>query len=204
MPPERSWLGLLAGAVAFGCVGGALVGAITTTLSNADIGGPGWSLRGNGALIVEFAAGPALLAGGWVLLALWRPGRSLLAAVVTLAIELALGFGPILAGPAPGSHTALLVGLVAAVLAVLAGLGLVWPPDRPSVLAGLSTLLLSTALTLALPFLLFVLAPLLVPVVVAAPSFTRAARRTNAPAALGLPLGLVAGAFAAQRLLAAA
>jgi hypothetical protein len=191
-------------AVGIGLVGGALLAWATLTLSRTDIGGPGWSLRGNGALIVEFAAGPALLAGGWVFLARQRPGPSLIAAALTLAIELGLGFGPILAGPSAGPQTPLLVGLVAVVLALLVGLGLVWPPRRQDVLLGLAVVLFSMVLSLALPFLIFVLAPLLLPLVIAAPTLGHHARRARIPAAVALPLTLVAATLAAQRLLAPA
>jgi hypothetical protein len=52
-------------AAGVGLVGGLLLGVLTYVLATAGPSGPGWSLRGNGALIVPFGLGPALLAAGW-------------------------------------------------------------------------------------------------------------------------------------------
>ena len=43
---------------------GVALALLAELLSKSDIGGPGWSLRGNGALIVPFGVGPAVVAGG--------------------------------------------------------------------------------------------------------------------------------------------
>jgi hypothetical protein len=200
MFPERTWLRLLAVAVGVGLVGGALLGWATLVLSNTDIGGPGWSLRGNGALIVEFAAGPALLAGVWIWLVRRRIGPAVLAATLTLLIELGAGFGPILAGPSPGSRLPVLVGVVPAAVALGVGVALVWPPDRQAVVLAVAIFLLATALSLSAPFLVFILAPLLLPLVVVMPSFARYARRDHMPGLVALPMALVAGTIGAQRL----
>jgi hypothetical protein len=56
------------------------------------------------------------------------------------------------------------------------------------------------ALTLGLPFLLFILAPLLLPLVLVTPTFARDARRGHVPSLVALPVALVAGTLAAQRL----
>jgi hypothetical protein len=48
-----------------GLGGGVLLGILTYVLATAGPSGPGWSLRGNGALIVPFGLGPALLAAEW-------------------------------------------------------------------------------------------------------------------------------------------
>jgi hypothetical protein len=52
-----------------GLAGGILLGALTYLLATAGPSGPGWSLRGNGALIVPFGLGPAVLAAGWTAIA---------------------------------------------------------------------------------------------------------------------------------------
>ncbi len=44
---------------------GVLLGLLTTLLATRGPAGDGWSLRGNGALIVPFGLGPALLGAGW-------------------------------------------------------------------------------------------------------------------------------------------
>jgi hypothetical protein len=200
MPSERIWLRLLAVAIGVGLAGGALLGWATLVLSNTDIGGPGWSLRGNGALIVEFAGGPTLLAGVWLWLVRPRVGPALLAAFLTLLIELAAGFGPILAGPRPGPQLPLLVGVVPGALALLVGVALVWPPDRRAVVLGVAIFLLVTGLSLSMPFLLIILAPLLLPLVLVMPTFARYARREHVPSLVALPVALVAGSIGAQRL----
>src|SRR5438046_4011504 len=38
---------------------------LTTLLSRTTISGNGWSLAGNGALIIPFGLGPAIVAAGW-------------------------------------------------------------------------------------------------------------------------------------------
>lgn len=76
-------------AVAGGLAGAALWWA-TDWLSQSDVGGPGWSLRGNGAIIVPVIGFPLLLAAGWAALALLaqagrRTPRWLLVAGCTVA-----------------------------------------------------------------------------------------------------------------------
>src|SRR5205807_3501055 len=48
-----------------GIVAGVLLWVLTIVLSRSQLSGNGWSLSGNGALIVPFGLGPALVAGGW-------------------------------------------------------------------------------------------------------------------------------------------
>jgi hypothetical protein len=202
MPAERIWLRLLTVATGLGLAGGALLAWATLALSNTDIGGPGWSLRGNGALIVEFAGGPALLAGGWVWLVRRRLGLALAAAVLTLLIEMVVGFAPIvfLAGPGPAASAPLLIGLLPAIVACLVGLALALPRTRGALLASALVCLGVVALTLGLPFLLFILAPLLLPLVLVMPTFVRYVRREHIPSLVALPVALVAGTIGAQRL----
>ena len=200
MSVERTWL-TLGLTVGLGLVGGALLSWATLALSNTDIGGPGWSLRGNGALIVEFAGGPALLAGGWVLLTRGHARLAALAAALTLLIELGVGFGPVLVGPRAGLPAQLLVGLWPAMVALLVGLGLAPPRSRQSLVTSVGVCVLVVGLSLGLPFLLFVVAPLLLPLVLVTPTFLRYARRTQLPSLVALPLALVAGTLGSQRLL---
>jgi len=56
----------------FGLACGAGTWVLADSLSRTDIGGPGWSLRGNGALVVPFSLGPALLDGGWAAYVWWH------------------------------------------------------------------------------------------------------------------------------------
>jgi hypothetical protein len=196
------WLRLVGVAISVGLAGGALLAWATLALSNTDIGGPGWSLRGNGALIVEFAGGSALLAGGWVWLVRRRFGLGLAAAVLTLLIELVVGFAPIvfLTGPATAASVPLLIGVVPAVLACLVGLALAPPRTRRTLLASAVVCLGVVALTLGLPFLLFILAPLLLPLVLVMPTFVRYLRREHIPGVIALPVAVLAGTIGAQRL----
>jgi len=64
--------------VAVTLIGGSVAGVLIQLLSNviATVGpsGDGWSFRGNGALIIPFGVGPAVLAAGWTMLIL--QGRS--------------------------------------------------------------------------------------------------------------------------------
>ena len=196
------WLRLLALAVAVGLVGGALLAWATLGLSTTDIAGPGWSVRGNGALIVEFAGGPALLAGGWVGLVRRRthPGWAVLAGALTLLLELILGFAPILAGPSLVGQTALLVGVWPAVVSLVLGLALAWPPTRRTLLAGAAVCAAGIGLSLAVPFLLFFIAPLLLPLVLVMPTLARDARREHIPSLVALPIAVVVGALGTQLL----
>ncbi|HEY8738093.1 MAG TPA: hypothetical protein VIO62_13750 [Candidatus Dormibacteraeota bacterium] len=49
---------------------------LTIAVSRSDISGNGWSLSGNGALIVPFGIGPALVAGGWAAIILRLRGHA--------------------------------------------------------------------------------------------------------------------------------
>jgi hypothetical protein len=61
---RRSFLALTAVAV-LGLATGVALGLLTSLLAASGPGGEGWSLRGNGALIVPFGLAPALVAAGW-------------------------------------------------------------------------------------------------------------------------------------------
>src|SRR5438874_8060344 len=48
---------------------------LTTLLSRTTISGNGWSLAGNGALIIPFGLGPTVVAGGWTAIILRMRGH---------------------------------------------------------------------------------------------------------------------------------
>ena len=48
-----------------GLVAGLCLWILTIALSRGNVSGDGWTLSGNGALVVPFGIGPALVAGGW-------------------------------------------------------------------------------------------------------------------------------------------
>jgi hypothetical protein len=55
-----------AGLVALiGLVAGLCLWLLTIAVGRGSISGDGWSLSGNGVLVVPFGIGPALVAGGW-------------------------------------------------------------------------------------------------------------------------------------------
>jgi hypothetical protein len=71
---KDSWFaGLLA---LIGLVAGLSLWALTIGLSRGGITGDGWSLSGNGALIIPFGFGPAVVAGGWAGIILRMRGHS--------------------------------------------------------------------------------------------------------------------------------
>ena len=78
---------------------------LTTLLSRTTISGNGWSLAGNGALIIPFGLGPAIVAAGWTAIILRMRGHprwlqlgfasGLIALVLVLGSALSLvAFGP--------------------------------------------------------------------------------------------------------------
>lgn len=80
---------------------GVLLWAATDALSKMDIAGPGWSLRGNGALGLTFTVGPAVMASAWTVLSLAGTGgretRELIyAGIAALVLCFAVVFGPFL------------------------------------------------------------------------------------------------------------
>src|SRR6202140_1066727 len=48
-----------------GLVAGLCLWVLTIAVTRSHLSGNGWSLSGNGALIIPFGIGPALVAGGW-------------------------------------------------------------------------------------------------------------------------------------------
>jgi hypothetical protein len=68
--PTFAGLMALAGAIA-----GAVLWILTIVLSRSNISGNGWALSGNGALIIPFGLGPAVVAGGWAAIILRMRGH---------------------------------------------------------------------------------------------------------------------------------
>ena len=69
---DSRFAGLLAIA---GLVAGIALWTLTAVLSRMNISGNGWSLSGNGALIIPFGLGPAVVAGGWAAIILRMRGH---------------------------------------------------------------------------------------------------------------------------------
>jgi hypothetical protein len=65
----------IAGWFGFGAAAGVALGLLTYLLAEQGPEGSGWSLRGNGALIVPFGFGPAVFAAGWTAVAAHFGGR---------------------------------------------------------------------------------------------------------------------------------
>jgi hypothetical protein len=80
--PERMFAraALLWSVLGAGLVAGVVLEVITFLVarygpSGGGGDGPAWSLRGNGALIIPFGLGPAVIAGGWTSLVLHYRSR---------------------------------------------------------------------------------------------------------------------------------
>ena len=58
-----------------GIIAGVGIWLLTTLLSRSTISGNGWSLAGNGALVVPFGLGPAIVAAGWTAIILRMRGH---------------------------------------------------------------------------------------------------------------------------------
>jgi hypothetical protein len=136
-----------------------------------------------------------VLAGGWVGLGRRAVGAGLTAAAATLILELVVGFGPILTR----FDARLLLGVVAPLAALLVGSLLALPVTTSGLLSASAATLLAVMLLLAVPSLLFVLAPLLLPVILSVPSLAAQPRRDLA-SLISLPLALLLGLLAGQRL----
>jgi hypothetical protein len=70
-PTARPLVPAVVLALAVGFVAVRLLLWLTSVAERSDIGGNGWSLSDNGALIVPWLGLPAVLVGGWVALAAW-------------------------------------------------------------------------------------------------------------------------------------
>src|SRR3989475_1842616 len=103
--PKRdpSFAGLIALA---GVIAGIVLWVLTILLSRSNVSGNGWSLSGNGALIIPFGLGPAVVAGGWTATILRMRGhrRWLQLGIASGLVGLALTAGSLLSliafGPA--------------------------------------------------------------------------------------------------------
>jgi hypothetical protein len=189
----------LGATAAIGLLAGVVVSLATYALSNSDIGGPGWSLHGNGALIVIFALGPALLGAGWVWLARRSVSSAVIAGAAVLAIELLFGFGPIMLGPTPTLSFALIV--AAPLLAALAGYLLAGSERATGRVPGIVTLLIAALLSLGVQGLAYVLVAVLVPVVLATPVLVPRWSGRLLTDCLVLLLAMLVGGFGSQSLL---
>ncbi len=58
-----------------GVIAGFLLWILTIVLSRSRLSGNGWALSGNGALIIPFGIGPAVVAGGWAAIILRMRGH---------------------------------------------------------------------------------------------------------------------------------
>jgi len=89
-----------------GVSAGVLLWILTIVLSRSRLSGNGWALSGNGALIIPFGIGPAVVAGGWAAIILRMRGhqRWLQLGIGSVLIGLALTAGSLLSliafGPA--------------------------------------------------------------------------------------------------------
>jgi hypothetical protein len=73
-PVKDPWFaGLIALA---GLLAGIGLWILTAVLSGSHLSGNGWSLSGNGALIIPFGLGPAVVAGGWAAIILRMRGHA--------------------------------------------------------------------------------------------------------------------------------
>jgi hypothetical protein len=58
-----------------GVIAGIALWVLTIVLSRSRLSGNGWALSGNGALIIPFGIGPAVVAGGWAAIILRMRGH---------------------------------------------------------------------------------------------------------------------------------
>src|SRR2546428_6679586 len=58
-----------------GMIAGLFLWILTNVLSQSNLAGNGWALSGNGALIIPFGVGPAVVAGGWAAIILRMRGH---------------------------------------------------------------------------------------------------------------------------------
>src|SRR4030081_3020686 len=104
-----------------GLIAGICLWLLTIAVSRGHVSGDGWSLSGNGVLIVPFGIGPAVVAGGWAATILrmrghprWLPlgiGSAFISLALTAASLLSLVlFGP--KGRDAGAAVALFFGFV--------------------------------------------------------------------------------------------
>ncbi|HEY3062168.1 MAG TPA: hypothetical protein VGL99_24620 [Chloroflexota bacterium] len=178
--------------VSIGFAAGIAVALLTLALSNTDIGGPNWSLRGNGALIVLFAGGATLLTFGWLLLAHRVLAPAALGAVSVVVLELAFTFAPIALEP---SNIVLPLVVATLALALLVGVGLARGRGATAGAVFTAVVLLLSLAPVGLQFLLL---PLALPLVVALPSLWVHGSRWRTASSVALPVALIGGIVIAQ------
>jgi hypothetical protein len=106
-------------ALGAGVIAGMVLDVLTVLVARYGIEGNGWSLRGNGALVVPFGLGPALLTGAWTALVLHgrtRPdwlSRGVGVGVLGAALLAASAVLLILLGSAAGVAQGLLIATLA-------------------------------------------------------------------------------------------
>ena len=106
MGDPKSDAGFTGGIALLGVIAGVLLWVLTIVLSRSRLSGNGWALSGNGALIIPFGVGPAVVAGGWAAIILRMRGhpRWLQLGVASGLVGLALTAGSLLSlivfGPA--------------------------------------------------------------------------------------------------------
>src|SRR5690242_20736764 len=126
-----------------GLIAGALLWVLTSAISRSHLSGSGWSLSGNGVLVIPFGLGPTVVAGGWAAIILRMRGHrhwlslGILGGSVGLVLLGASLLSLIVFGPAHreiGSTVALFFGFLLygwiLVAAIIAGLIPAPDPDR--------------------------------------------------------------------------
>lgn len=101
-----------------GAIAGVAITLIGALVSRVGPSGNGWSFRGNGALIVAFGVGPAILVGGWTMLVLHarRYPRSLALGIGAGAVGVAIPLLSIIPLVFAGSDVGALAGGIAQLL----------------------------------------------------------------------------------------
>jgi len=121
-----------------GVIAGVLLWVLTIVLSRSNISGNGWALSGNGALIIPFGVGPAVVAGGWTAIILRMRGhrRWLQLGIASGLVGLALTAGSLLSlivfGPAgrdAGATASLFFGFLLWLLSSVIVAAMIRAPD---------------------------------------------------------------------------
>jgi hypothetical protein len=189
-----------------GALAGVALAVATDAVSRAGWAGAAWSLGGNGALVVPFSGMPAIAAGGWVALALWRVRHprwatgALAAGLATLAAAGISGFGPVIAlqlqgldestGPATvraANYTIAATFVAPVVIATAAGLtlaALLTRLNRRAALAALALALIACVVVLPAPrgffVWIFLVAPFALPLMAGLPVLLTAGQARHA------------------------
>ena len=200
-----------------GALAGIALAAATDAVSRTTIGGPSWSLSGNGALVVLFAGVPAVLAGGWAALARWRLRHrrwgtaGIGVGIVALVAAALASFGPVIVVNMLGTDALEAVAItyvLPPVVAFVGGVGMALPMGltRRGLLVAVALLVVVFALAVTNPFVLVPLGFLVaLPLVAAGPMlFSRGRARLFgwgwlAAACVALVVGVIGGVIGAQQ-----